>query len=130
MANADTVKQGWDALSKGDIDGVLETYADDIRWDGWNDKEVPGGGRFQGKDEVKEMLTQWGPDNFEEIEAVPDEIHEDGETVVVLGHAEGRTKSGGRFESPFVHVNRIRDGKVAEVLALTDTAVLRDAIKG
>jgi hypothetical protein len=27
-------------------------------------------------------------------------------------------------------VNRLRDGKVIEVLALTDTAVLRDAISG
>ena len=49
---------------------------------------------------------------------------------MVLGHAEGTTKAGGSFEAPFVHVNRFRDGTVVEVLALTDTAVLRDAISG
>jgi uncharacterized protein len=130
MANVDTVKAGWDAFQSGNLEGVLETYADDARWDGWNAKDLPGGGRFEGKQEIGRMLSQWGPDNFEEFSATPDEFHEDGETVIVLGHAQGKAKSGGDFLLPFVHVNRVRDGKIAEVLALTDTAVLRDAVTG
>ena len=130
MGNVDTLKSGWDAFQQGDVDGVLEVYADDVRWDGWNAKDLPGGGRFEGKQEIGEMLAQWGPDNFEDFRATPDEFHEDGDVVIVLGHAEGRTKAGGSFQAPFVHVNRLRDGKVVEVLALTDTAVLRDAMGG
>jgi uncharacterized protein len=130
MGNVDTVKSAWDAFQQGDIETLLESYADDARWDGWNAKDLPGGGRFEGKEEIGRMAAQWGPDNFEEFQATTDEFHEDGDTVVVLGHAEGRTKSGGNFSAPFVHVNRLRDGKVAEVLALTDTAVLRDAMSG
>ncbi len=130
MGNVDAVKSAWDAFQQGDLEGVLEGYTDDARWDGWNAKDLPGGGRFQGKQEIGTMLAQWGPENFEEFQAAPDEFHEDGDTVIVLGHAEGRTKAGGTFKAPFVHVNRLRDGKVAEVLALTDTAVLRDAISG
>ena len=130
MGNADTVKAAWDAFQSGNVEGVLEAYADDARWDGWNAKDLPGGGRFEGKEEIGRMLSHWGPENFEQFSATPDEFHEDGDTVIVLGHSEGKAKSGGEFKAPFVHVNRVRDGKVTEVLALTDTAVLRDAISG
>jgi uncharacterized protein len=130
MGNVDTIKAGWDGFQRGDADAVLETYADDARWDGWNAKDLPGGGRFEGKQGIGEMLGHWGPDNFEEFRATPDEFHEDGDVVIVLGHVEGKTKAGGSFAAPFVHVNRLRNGKVAEVLALTDTAVLRDAMSG
>jgi uncharacterized protein len=130
MSNLDTVKSGWDAFQRGDLDGVLDTYADDARFDGWNAKDLPGSGRFEGKQEIGRMLAQYDPDNFEEFTATPDEFHEDGDVVIVLGHAEGKTSAGGTFKAPFVHVNRLRDGKVVEVLALTDTAVLRDAIGG
>lgn len=130
MGNVDTIKAGWDAFQQGNAEGVLDAYADDAHWDGWNAKDLPGGGRFEGKQEIGRMLSQWGPDNFEEFRATPDEFHEDGDVVFVLGHAEGKTKSGGDFTAPFVHVNRLRDGKVTEVLALTDTAVLRDAVGG
>jgi uncharacterized protein len=130
MANVDTVKAAWDAFQRGDADGVLEAYTDDARWDGWNAQGLPGSGRFEGKEELRRMLSHWGPDNFDDFSAAPDEFHEDGEVVIVLGHAEGRAKSGGEFKAPFVHVNRVRGGKVAEVLALTDTAVLRDAVSG
>jgi ketosteroid isomerase-like protein len=130
MGNVDTIKAAWDAFQRGDAEGVLESYADDARWDGWNSKDLPGGGRFEGKQEIGGMLGHWGPDNFEEFRATPDEFHEDGDVVIVLGRAEGRTKAGGRFTAPFVHVNRLRDGNVVEVLALTDTAVLRDAMGG
>jgi ketosteroid isomerase-like protein len=130
MANVDTVRAAWDAFQRGDAEAVLESYSDDARWDGWNADDLPGGGRFEGKQEIGRMLSHWGPDNFDEFTATPDEFHEDGDTVIVLGHAEGRAKSGGEFKAPFVHVNRVRDGKVVEVLALTDTAVLRDAVSG
>jgi ketosteroid isomerase-like protein len=130
MGNVDTIKAAWDAFQRGDPEGVLESYADDARWDGWNSKDLPGGGRFEGKQEIGRMLGHWGPDNFEEFRATPDEFHEDGDVVIVLGHAEGRTKAGGSFTAPFVHVNRLRGGNVVEVLALTDTALLRDAMGG
>jgi uncharacterized protein len=130
MGNVDTVKAAWDAFQRGDMDGVMASYTDDVRWDGWNAKDLPGGGRFEGKAEVGEMLGQWGPENFEEFSATPDEFHESDDSVIVLGHAEGKTKSGGSFKAPFVHVNRFQGGKVSEVLALTDTAVLRDAFQG
>ena len=130
MSNLDTIKSAWDAFQQGDVNGVLERYADDARWDGWNAKDLPGGGRFEGKQEIGKMLGQWGPDNFEEFRATPDEFHEDGNVVIVLGHVEGKTKAGGSLAAPFVHINRLRDGKVVEVLALTDTAVLRDAVSG
>ncbi len=130
MSNIDTIKTAWDSFQKGDVEGVLQFYADEARWDGWNAKDLPGGGRFEGKQEIGRMLGQWGPENFEEFKATPDEFHEAGDVVIVLGHGEGKTKAGGSFSSPFVHVNRFREGKVIEVLALTDTAALRDAISG
>ena len=56
---------------------------------------------------------------------------EQGETVVVLGHMEGRARATGRDVTvPFVHVWRMREGKVHRGQAFTDTAALSEALGG
>ena len=53
----------------------------------------------------------------------------EGETVVVLGHMEGRAKATGtRVKVPFAHVWRMSGGKVTRGQAFTDTAVVADAL--
>ena len=119
--NADTVKSGFDAFARGDMDAVMATWNDDIRWEGTNDERLPAGGRHEGKEAVAQALGQIN-EAWDEFAAVPDEFHESGDTVIVLGHADGRPKGGGdQVKFPFVHVWRMRDGKASEVLALIDT---------
>jgi len=119
--NADRLKAGFEAFGNGDLDTATENWSDEIRWDGTNDDRMPLGGRIEGKDKVKEALAGLG-EFWESFTATPDEFHDSDDTVIVLGHSEGKAKkTGNEVRAPFVHIWRFKEGKATEVLALTDT---------
>ena len=127
-SNADNLKRGFEAFSKGDLDAAAETWADDIRWDGTNDERMPLGGRIEGKDALKQALAGLG-ETWERFSAVPDEFHDSDDTVIVLGHGEGKAKETGKeLKWPFVQVWRFKEGKATEVLALADTFEVAKAL--
>lgn len=119
--NAETLKSAYEAFGRGDMDAVMEAWHDDIRWDGTNDERLPAGGRHEGKEAVAGALGKI-QEAWESFVVQPDEFHDSDETVIVLGHAEGKAKETGESAKwPFVHVWRMRDGKASEVLILADT---------
>ena len=129
--NVETLKSGYEAYGRGDIEGATEPWADDIRWEGTNSTQVPGGGTYQGKDRIIQNALEPIAEAWDENTVVPDEFIEQGDTVVVLGHTEARAKSTGRdVKVPFVHVWRFEGGKAKRVQLLTDTAVVLSAIEG
>ncbi len=128
--NADVMKKAYDDFNSGNMDGVLEAWADDIRWEGSNSTDVPGGGTYDGKDDAAQALSRI-PESFDDFQAPADEFIESNDTVVVLGHAEGKAKaSGQQIKVPYVHVWRMEGGKAKRVQLLTDTAVIVDALRG
>ena len=128
MSNTDTLRQGYEAFGRGDLDGAAETWHDDVRWEGSN-ADLPGAGVQEGKDAVKQSLVELVT-AFDDFTATPDEFIEQDDTVVVLGHTEATPKGGGdRIKVPFVHVFRMRDGKAERAQLLTDTAVVADALR-
>jgi uncharacterized protein len=127
MADVEGLKKGYEAFNQGDLDGATEIWDDDIKWEGPNEERVPGGGNHSGKDEAKQALAKV-PENFESFTAAPDEMIEADETVVVLGHAEGKTKSGNEVKVPFVHVWRFEGDKVNRAQLLTDTSEVLKAL--
>ena len=128
--NGDIIRKAYDDFNSGNVDAVLESWADDIHWEGSSSEEVPGGGTYHGKQDAAQTLARI-PENFESFQSPGDEFIESGDTVVVLGHAEGRAKSSGtEFEVPFVHVWRLEDGKIKRAQLFFDTAVIVDAVHG
>jgi len=125
--NIEALRSGYEAFNNGDADGLQRVFADDIRWEGVNSTELPGGGTFEGKQEVLQMLGEIA-DTWERFSARPDEFFEDGDTVVVLGHNEGTTKQGEDVKVPFAHVWRMRDAQIQRGQILTDTKVVADAL--
>jgi ketosteroid isomerase-like protein len=128
MSNTDVLKDGFAAFARGDLDAATENFADDVRWENPEAPQIPNNGVTEGKDAVKELfadtLTYW-----ESFDLTPDEFHEDGDTVIVLSHAEAKAKETGKeVKLPWTHVFRFGDGKVTEVQALTDTALAADAL--
>src|SRR3712207_5909454 len=93
-ANADTLKSAYEAFARGDMEGVTQAWTDDIRWDGTNDPKLPGGGRHEGKDAVVQALGAI-QEAWRDFSVTPDEFHESGDTVIVLGHAEGVAQQTG-----------------------------------
>ncbi|MFL5892691.1 MAG: nuclear transport factor 2 family protein [Solirubrobacterales bacterium] len=128
MSNTDTLRQGYEAFGRGDLDGAVENFADDIRWENPEAPQMPQNGVTEGKDGVKQLFAELG-NYWESFSITPDEFIEDGDTVVVLSHTEAKGKETGKeVKLPWVHVWRFRDGKAAEVQALTDTALAADAL--
>ena len=128
MSNTDTLKQGYEAFGRGDLDGATENFADDIRWENPEAPQLPTSGATQGRDEIK-LLFAVRADYWESFTITPDEFIESGDTVVVLSHSEAKGKETGKeVKLPWVHVWRFSDGKVTEVQALTDTVLAADAL--
>lgn len=126
--NTDTLREGYAAYGRGDLDAAMESWSDDIRWENPEAPQLPNPGVTEGKDNVRSLLMET-PNYWDSFSVTPDEFLEDGETVVVLGHTDAKGKETGKeVKVPFVHVWRFSDGKVTEVLLLTDTALAADAL--
>lgn len=126
--NVDILRGAYASFDQGDIEAVMNTWEADIEFVGPNSSRMPGAGTHRGKEEVARLFSGMR-DRWEGLVLSPDEFVEQGETVVVLGHMEGRTRASGTdVKVPFVHVWRMRKGKVYRGQALTDTAVVADAL--
>ena len=128
MSNVDTLKQGYEAFGRGDLDGATQNFADDIRWENPEAPQVPNNGVTEGKEAVKQLFADLGT-HWESFSITPDEFLESGDTVVVLSHAEAKARDTGKeVKLPWVHIWRFRGDEAAEVQALTDTALAADAL--
>ena len=122
------VRGVYDAFAQGDMPSVLGAMEADIEWT--EAEGFPYGGTYHGPEAVLENVfvklgTEW--DGFQ---AVPDELVEDGDTVVALGHYRGTYKATGKsMHVPMVHVWKLRDGKVHRFRQHTDTAVVQRALR-
>lgn len=126
--NVEILRGAYGAFGRGDIEAVADTWEADIEFAGPNSSRMPGAGAHHGKAEVARLFTGMR-DRWDGLALSPDEFVEQGETVVVLGHLEGRAKATGTdVKVPFVHVWRMREGKAYRGQALTDTAVVADAL--
>jgi ketosteroid isomerase-like protein len=117
--NTERLRQGYEAFSQGDVETATENWTDDFTWQGANAEDLPGGGEHQGKDKALEVLSD-AVGAWDEFQLSADEFYEDGDTVVVLGHA--RVKKGDQeAETPLVHVWRFEGDKACRLQILTDT---------
>ena len=128
MSNTDTLREGYEAFGRGDLDAATEPFADDIRWENPEASQLPNSGVTEGRDGVKQLFASLA-DYWDSFQITPDEFIESGDTVVVLSHSEATGKETGKsVKLPWVHIWRFRDGKVTEVQALTDTAMAAEAL--
>ncbi len=120
--NVEVLRGAYAAFERGDMTAVADTWDADIEYAG------PGAAPQRGKDQV-ERLFNGMRERWEGLVFSPEEFLEQGETVVVLGHLEGRAKTtGADIKVPFAHVWRMRGGKVHAGRAFTDTAAVADAL--
>lgn len=68
-------------------------------------------------------------ERWDDVTWSADQFVGEGDTTVVLGHVDGRAKAAGtQVTVAFVHVWRTSGGEVKRGQALTDTAVVADAL--
>jgi len=120
--NTRIVKEGYGHFESGNIAALLDSYADNIEWSTPPIEGAPFSGVHNGLDEVKEFFTQLdGSEEFTHFE--PTEFIAQDDRVVVLGKSAATIKATGRsFETDWIHIFTVKDGKVTNFLEFLDTA--------
>jgi|SRR5918999_364534 ketosteroid isomerase-like protein len=116
---AEQMRQRYEEFNRGDLESALQDWADDFVWQGSNSTELPGGGEHRGKDEAVKALQE-AVGAWDEFKLSADEFLEEGDTVVVLAHAEVR-KGDNSAKTPVVHIWRWQGDQLKRLQILTDT---------
>jgi ketosteroid isomerase-like protein len=122
MSNLEIVRRSYAAFERGDLDAVLADFDPEIEWH--QAQGLPHGGLYHGRDEVRRNVfepldAEW----WSEFSALPDEILDAGDELVVLGRYRGTAKgTGKRLDVPFVHVWTLRDERATRFRQFLDTA--------
>ena len=125
-ANADTVKSGWDAFAKGDMDAATATTSESAEI--VVPESLPWGGTYTGPAGFKEMIGKL-VSNFEEVNPEPQEfIEADGGRVLVTVSGVGKTKSGNELSGDSIWLYKLDDGKIEHAEFFGDTATAVKAL--
>jgi len=122
VTNVERTRRSYVAFEADDLDGALVDMADDILWE--QAQGLPHGGTYHGLAEVRRNVfdpldEQW----WSEFHAVPHDVVDAGDVVVVLGRYTGRAQeTGSELDVPFVHVWTWSDGKAIRFRQFLDTA--------
>ena len=121
------VQSMYAAFGRGDIEGLLGLCTSDVDWTMLGSIDLPYIGQFQGQ----QALLRWFGlvAEFDDIQAFePREFFAGDDHVTVLGWERTRAKPGqGVFETPWLHLFTLRDGKVARFVGMYDTAAVEVA---
>jgi len=127
--NTKIVQEAYAAFGRRDIPAVLATMDDAVVWRPAYGaaKHVPLSGERRGKAAVGEFFkTVAEVQDFDTFE--PREFVAQGDKVITLGHYAATVKATGRrFDSDFVMVFTLRNGKLVDFQEFLDTAALNAA---
>lgn len=116
-----TVQAVYAAFGRGDLAGVLDRLADDVTWQFTGDRAMPYTGTFRGRARVGEWFAA-----IPQVDAIqafePREFFSGPDHVTVLGwERTASTTTGKVFETEWVHVWSVRDGRVVRFWGMFDT---------
>jgi ketosteroid isomerase-like protein/quercetin dioxygenase-like cupin family protein len=124
--NRQTVMQGYEDFSRGDIEALLSRYTDDVEWVGYDSAIIPFAGSYHGKEGVRQFFQSLGGAmqalNFEPGQAICE-----GDRVAVLGHGMWKLSNGQQVDSDWCHVFELRDGKICRFQDFDDTGQFSEA---
>ena len=110
--NTKVVKQAYDYFKSGNIEGVLSLMSNDVDWRLPNIENMPHAGTRKGLEQVTEFFSTLA-EAQDAKQFDPNEFIAQGDRVVALGHYVWKVKANNReYESDFVHVFTVRDGKI------------------
>lgn len=122
--NLSVVRRGYEAFGRGDINGLLELFDDQIRWVTPGPPALRTSGQRTGRQAVAEFFA--AVNEVHDIQRFqPKEFIAQGDRIVVLGDETTRVKATGNVvELDWVHVFTMRNGKVAAFQEFFDTAAV------
>jgi ketosteroid isomerase-like protein len=121
-ASTDVVIKLYECFGRGDLQCVASLVAEPVDWEFAAPKSIPYSGRRKNRDEVVKFFTDIP--KADQIQAFePREFLEAGEHVTVLGWEKTTAVESGRlWESEWVHVFTVKDGRVTRFRGFYDTA--------
>ena len=127
-ANKHLLRHVYAEISKGNVQPLLDSLADDVEWTIIGSTVLSGTSR--GKQEVIDKLLKPirarladGPIVFQ-----PERFIAEGEYVVMQAHGRATALSGKPYNNTYCIVCRIVDGKVKEMVDYIDTELITSAL--
>ncbi|MFI5689769.1 nuclear transport factor 2 family protein [Streptomyces sp. NPDC051636] len=125
--NRETVAQMYAALSRGNGEAVLETLSDKIEW--VVAAGLPYGATYRGRDAVLAGVFSRFDTDWEDFAVVPAELVAVEDTVIALGHYQGRgRKTGKSMKARFAHAWRFENGVPISFETIADTHIMVTAM--
>ncbi|MEO8261902.1 MAG: nuclear transport factor 2 family protein [Pseudolysinimonas sp.] len=122
----DVIADHYAAGARGDLDGMIADFADDIAWT--EAAGFPLAGLYRGPQAVKTGVFMALGGDWEGWAPHIDELVADGEVVVAIGWYTATHRATGKaLRTRVAHVWRVRDEKVVEFEQITDTLPVHDA---
>ena len=119
--NIELTRQAYEAYKRGDTQQLLALLDDQVEWDLPETPGVPFTGKRRGRESVAEVFRMQ-QQLLEVRECTVNEFIAQGDRVVVLGHGAWTVKNTGQdFESDWVDVFTIKDGRIAAYRDFLDT---------
>src|ERR1700680_1236039 len=89
----DVAKRVTDAYNRRDVDGLFaELATPDFEWYPAIVKALDGGGGYRGREGIEKFAADTR-ENWEELQALPEEFRDLGDRVLVLGRLKGRGRA-------------------------------------
>src|SRR5437879_3277439 len=126
--NVDIVRNGWQAVERGDIEAFLALCDPAVVWDQTHYVSGEFDAVYDGRDGIKRFLEEWR-EFFEGYYVHAEEYIDAGEAVLTRGRQGGRGKhSGATVQSaPYAGGHGVRDGRARG--RRSDRSPRRDACK-
>ena len=120
--NVALIRSIYEAFAAGDVPGVLGAMRADMEWNEAEGFAYADGNPYVGPQAILEGVFARLVGEWDGFAAVPEEMLDAGDTVVVLGRYRGTYKATGRaLDAQMAHIWRVADGKAARFQQLTDT---------
>lgn len=127
MSNAEIIRAHYAAGDRGDLDGMLAPFADDVSWT--EAAGLPYGGTFVGPGAVAAKVFQPLQEEWDDFTVAIEELVDGGDVVVALGTYSGTYRATGRFFAARVaHVWRLSEGRVIAFEEFADTELVNRAL--
>ena len=114
--NVETLKRGFEAFNRGDINAMLEEFDPDVEWHTASD--IPDSTVYRGHDGVASLIQEW-VNSFEDFRVDAEELIDRGEyvvlSVVLRGRIPGSLESDREVTLRRFGVDKVRNGKIVEV---------------
>jgi uncharacterized protein len=124
VENVETVHTAYEAFRSGDLERLGQYFAEDAEWE--TPDSLPLGGIVRGRGAILGNFAQI-PQYWSKFSVDPDEYIDAGDHVVVRG-VQRATGAGGSFESRYLHLFKLSDGRIVRGEYISDTLKAKEAL--